>query len=187
MTNFQTAELPVLAEIAKTSQKSITKQVSLNDEIFATERQSENKKIKQINWRQQSLPETQFLHEAGSSEEKPKSFKESFLSASKNRKFELIRDGISKLRSSDKPSSESDSKIVISSTSSSTGTTSSSLKVGIAKMFTKWKTEADDGTVELEQKSFTQKRGVNIDPINVFGLRRDQSLDSATRRGLFHK
>ena len=29
--------------------------------------------------------------------------------------------------------------------------------------------------------------GVNIDPIMVFGLKRDQSLDTATRRGLFHK
>ena len=133
------------------------------------------------------MPETQFLL-AAASEEKPKSFKETFLLASNNRKFELIRDGISKLRSSDKPSgsssNENESKIVI--TASSTGT-SSSLKVGIAKMFTKWKTEADDATVETEEKSFTQKRGVMIDPINVFGLRRDQSLDSATRRGLFHK
>ena len=29
--------------------------------------------------------------------------------------------------------------------------------------------------------------GVNIDPIMVFGLKRDQSLDTATRRGIFHK
>ena len=58
-----------------------------------------------------------------------------------------------------------------------------SLKVGISKMLTRWKTEVkDDGT------SFTLKKGVNIAPINVFGgIRRDQSLDSATRRGLFHK
>ena len=39
----------------------------------------------------------------------------------------------------------------------------------------------------MQSTSFTRKKGVNIDPIIVFGLRRDQSLDSATRRGLFHK
>ena len=55
-------------------------------------------------------------------------------------------------------------------------------------MISRWKTEPP----EQQQggggvKSFTQKRGVTIDPINVFGLRRDQSLDTAARRGLFHK
>ena len=61
------------------------------------------------------------------------------------------------------------------------------LKVGIAKMLTRWKTDTDTETENRGLKSFTQKRGVNIDPINVFGIRRDQSLDTATRRGLFHK
>ena len=57
------------------------------------------------------------------------------------------------------------------------------LRVGISKMLTRWKTETRE-----EGQSFTQKKGVNIDPINVFGgMRRDHSLDSATRRGLFHK
>ena len=61
-----------------------------------------------------------------------------------------------------------------------------SLRVGISKMLTRWKTETRDSNGDA--KSFTQKKGVNIDPINVFGaIRRDQSLDSATRRGLFHK
>ena len=61
-----------------------------------------------------------------------------------------------------------------------------SLRVGISKMLTRWKTETREST--RDGKSFTQKKGVNIDPINVFGtIRRDQSLDSATRRGLFHK
>ena len=61
-----------------------------------------------------------------------------------------------------------------------------SLRVGISKMLTRWKTETRESTGDA--KSFTQKKGVNIDPINVFGaIRRDQSLDSATRRGLFHK
>ena len=61
-----------------------------------------------------------------------------------------------------------------------------SLRVGISKMLTRWKTETRESSGDA--KSFTQKKGVNIDPINVFGaIRRDQSLDSATRRGLFHK
>ena len=61
-----------------------------------------------------------------------------------------------------------------------------SLRVGISKMLTRWKTETRENSGGA--KSFTQKKGVNIDPINVFGaIRRDQSLDSATRRGLFHK
>ena len=56
-------------------------------------------------------------------------------------------------------------------------------------MISRWKTEPPE---QQQQggggvKSFTQKRGVTIDPINVLGLRRDQSLDTAARRGLFHK
>ena len=57
-------------------------------------------------------------------------------------------------------------------------------------MISRWKTEPPEQQQQQQGggvKSFTQKRGVTIDPINVLGLRRDQSLDSAARRGLFHK
>ena len=60
-------------------------------------------------------------------------------------------------------------------------------------MISRWKTDPPEQQQQQQQqqgggvKSFTQKRGVTIDPINVLGLRRDQSLDSAARRGLFHK
>ena len=57
-------------------------------------------------------------------------------------------------------------------------------------MISRWKTEPPEQQQQQGGggvKSFTQKRGVTIDPINVLGLRRDQSLDTAARRGLFHK
>ena len=63
------------------------------------------------------------------------------------------------------------------------------LQVGLARMISRWKTDPPEQQQQKGGgvKSFTQKRGVTIDPINVLGLRRDQSLDSAARRGLFHK
>ena len=72
---------------------------------------------------------------------------------------------------------------------------STSFKHSLVKIIHRWKSEQQEGEEPTggsgqppATASFTRKRGVTIDPINVFGgLRRDQSLDSATRRGLFHK
>ena len=100
------------------------------------------------------------------------------------KKFDILRESITKLRHRE------ESKPTETSETAGCGNQSSSLKVGISKMLNRWKSEAADDKKENlgGMKSFTQKRGVNIDPINVFGgLRRDQSLDSATRRGLFHR
>jgi len=80
----------------------------------------------------------------------------------------------------------------------SCSSSSTSFKHSLVKIIHRWKSEQQDGDEQLGSSSssshqpatpsFTRKRGVTIDPINVFGvLRRDQSLDSATRRGLFHK
>lgn len=159
--------------------KSVRKQSSLNDEIFSL-RHLEKQRIKENLHRQQSLPEDRI---ALTLEEKPKSLKESFLAVTQNKKFDIFRESFTKFRQSGPHSSCSDGQ-----SSDTTKDESVSIKVGFTKMLNRWKTETDDhGEFKGGLKSFTQKRGVNIDPINVFGLRRDQSLDSATRRGLFHK
>ena len=154
-------------------EKKITKQVSLNDEIFYAERQKEKEEIKEKIKRQQSLPEEHL------SNEKPKTFRESLIAVTQTKKFEIFRDSLIKFRSSGVRSDTTDQEQITSDPNQST-----SLRVGIAKMLHRWKSETEEGNCP---KSFTQKKGVNIDPINVFGIRRDQSLDSATRRGLFHK
>ena len=155
--------------------KSIIKQVSLNDELFFLQRREERENIKEKIKRQQSLPECNFL-----SEEKPKTFRDSFLAVTQTKKFDIFLEGITKLRKSSVARTE---ERCSPPPPEDPGGERTSLKVGIAKMLNKWKTETDDNP-----KSFTQKRGVTIDPINVFSLRRDQSLDSAaTRRGLFHR
>ena len=176
---LQVTEITVLEESSE-RQKSVRKQASLNDEIFYAERQNEREAIKEKLRRQRSLPDGNFSTDE---EEKPKTFKDSILAVTNTKKFDILRESITKLRHREesKPTETSE-----------TGgcNQSSSLKVGISKMLNRWKSEADNKH-ENEgggMKSFTQKRGVNIDPINVFGgLRRDQSLDSATRRGLFHR
>ena len=154
-------------------EKQIKKQVSLNDEIFYAERQKENEEIKVKIKRQQSLPEEHL------SNKKPKTFRESLMAVTQTKKFEIFRDGLTKFRSSSAHSETPEQEAVATDPNQST-----SLRVGIAKMLHRWKSETEDDSL---QKSFTQKKGVNIDPINVFGIRRDQSLDSATRRGLFHR
>ena len=170
--------------------KSIRKQVSLNDELFFTERQKEKENIKEKIRRQQSLPECHF-----SSEEKPKTLRESFLAVTQTKKFDIFLEGITKLRKS--PAARTEERPAPAppqadlAADKDAGVQKTSLGIGISKMLNKWKSEAEDNS---GLKSFTQKRGVTIDPINVLGLRRDQSLDrsldrsldSATRRGLFH-
>lgn len=58
-------------------------------------------------------------------------------------------------------------------------------------MLSRWKSDSEAGTAAThnpsQTKSFTQKKGVSIEPICVAGLRRDGSLDTAARRGLFHR
>ena len=158
--------------------KSIIKQVSLNDELFFLQRREERENIKEQIKRQQSLPESHIL-----SEEKPKTFRDSILAVTQTKKFDIFLEGITKLRKS--TVARTDERCSPPPPPEGPGEQKTSLKVGIAKMLNKWKSESDDKT---GLKSFTQKRGVNIDPINVFSLRRDQSLDSAaTRRGLFHR
>ena len=157
--------------------KSIIKQVSLNDELFFLQRREERENIKEQIKRQQSLPECHFL-----SEEKPKTFRDSFLAVTQTKKFEIFLDGITKLRKSSVTRTEEPSS---PPPPEDPGGQRTSLKVGIAKMLNKWKSESEE---KPGPKSFTQKRGVTIDPINVFSLRRDASLESAaTRRGLFHR
>ena len=154
-------------------EKQIRKQVSLNDEIFYLERQKEKEEIKEKIKRQQSLPEEHL------SNEKPKTFRESLIAVTQTKKFDIFRDSLIKFRGSGVRSDTEEQEQVTSDPSQGT-----SLRIGIAKMLHRWKSETEEGD---SPKSFTQKKGVNIDPINVFGIRRDQSLDSATRRGLFHK
>ena len=178
---LQVTEITVLEESSE-RQKSVRKQASLNDEIFYAERQNEREAIKEKLRRQRSLPDGNFSTDE---EEKPKTFKDSILAVTNTKKFDILRESITKLRHREesKPTETSET---------GGGNQSSSLKVGISKMLNRWKSEAADNKNDDDNvggmKSFTQKRGVNIDPINVFGgLRRDQSLDSATRRGLFHR
>ena len=173
---FKVTEITMLRNDEKAG-KSLIKQVSLNDELFFLQRREERENIKEQIKRQQSLPESHFL-----SEEKPKTFRDSFLAVTQTKKFDIFLEGITKLRKSSVARTEERSSPPPPSEPVDQRT---SLKVGIAKMLHKWKSESDDNP---GLKSFTQKRGVNIDPINVFSLRRDQSLDSAaTRRGLFHR
>lgn len=173
---FKVTEITMLKNEEK-SGKSLIKQVSLNDELFFLQRREERENIKEQIKRQQSLPECHFL-----SEEKPKTFRDSFLAVTQTKKFDIFLEGITKLRKSSVARTEEQ---YCPPPPEDPGGQGTSLKVGIAKMLNKWKSESDD---EPGQKSFTQKRGVRIDPINVFSLRRDASLDSAaTRRGLFHR
>ena len=65
--------------------KSIIKQVSLNDELFFLQRREERENIKEKIKRQQSLPECNFL-----SEEKPKTFRDSFLAVTQTTKFDIF-------------------------------------------------------------------------------------------------
>ena len=147
--------------------------------MFSADRQKDREAIKEKLRRQRSLPVENIFSDA---DEKPKSFKDSILAVTNTKKFDILRESITKLRHREesKPTETSETEGC---------NQSSSLKVGISKMLNRWKSEADEKHEHVgAMKSFTQKRGVNIDPINVFGgLRRDQSLDSATRRGLFHR
>ena len=163
----------------QSSLRGVIKQASLNDEIFSSERQSERRKIKENLKKQQSLPESQLVTTL--EEEKPKSLRESIMAV--NKKFDIFREGFTKLRNNN--ASGSGVTTEVSSARDEPG----SIKVGFTKMLNRWKTESDPSSGELTGglRSFTEKRGVNIDPINVFSLRRDQSLDTATRRGLFHR
>ena len=173
MLAFKVTEV-IIREKERNNEKCIKKQVSLNDELFFIERQKEREKIKEKVRRQQSLPECHF-----SSEERPRSLKDSFLAVTQRKKFDIFLEGITKLRKSAVTRTEERPAVPGSEAGERR-----SLKVGISKMLNKWKSETEE---ETGLKSFTQKRGVTIDPINVLGLRRDPSLDSATRRGLYHR
>ena len=176
--SLQVTEITVL-DSSSESLKSIKKQASLNDEIFYVERKQDREALKEKLRRQRSLPDGNFSTDK---DETPKTFKDSILAVTNTKKFGILRESITKLRHREEPKPAETSE-------TRGGNQSSSLKVGISKMLNRWKSEVDDkGESAGGLKSFTQKRGVNIDPINVFGgLRRDQSLDSATRRGLFHR
>ena len=171
--------MTVLEECSEKHQL-LKKQASLNDEIFYADRKKEREAIKEKLRRQRSLPDGNF---SKSEDVKPKTFKDSILAVTNTKKFDILRESITKLRHRE------ESKPTETSETGGGGNQSSALKVGISKMLNRWKSEADEKHKDVGgMKSFTQKRGVNIDPINVFGgLRRDQSLDSATRRGLFHR
>ena len=161
-----------LVEIAKPI-KHLTKQTSLNDELFFEERKKEKEAIRDKIKRQQSLP-------SRPSDDIKVGIKETLKAAAQSKQFDLFRDRFSKAKDTDKPAANS------AENEKPNNTQNMSFTNGLAKILYRWKSE-DKKEKPDPQNSFTRKRGVNIDPIVVFGLRRDQSLDSATRRGLFHK
>ena len=166
----------------------VRKQVSLNDEIFCQYRTQAKEELKQKLKRQQSLPEEQLPSK------KPKTFKESLMAVTQTKQFEIFRDSLNKLKTGNnkqgKQTSESDiTEKQLPDTKdmdvkADENVSSSGLKGGLVKIINRLKSEQPEDP--SKPTSFTHKKGVTIDPINVF-IRRDQSLDSATRRGLFHK
>ena len=126
--------------------------------------------------RQQSLPvQTQ------TRTDEETSVKETLFASAQKNKFDVFREKFSKLRDSKGANSP-----VPAPPYEGRSSQNMSFTHGLAKILHRWKSEQEPEQTQL-QTSFTRKKGVNIDPIVVFGLRRDQSLDSATRRGLFHK
>ena len=62
-------------------------------------------------------------------------------------------------------------------------------KVSLSKMLTGLKSDSESeskGAVE-ELKSFTQKRGINIDPINMFWIHRQKDQTNSPKCGILHK
>ena len=62
-------------------------------------------------------------------------------------------------------------------------------KVSLSKMLTGLKSDPEaesKGAVE-ELKSFTQKRGINIDPINMFWIHRQKDQTTTPKCGILHK
>lgn len=153
---------------------SLPKQTSMNDELFFTERKLEKEAIRDQIQRQQSLPSD---HGDG----KKTSLKESLFAAAQSTQLDAFREKFTKLRETRTERATAESSQETEPSSQNTSFTH-----GLVKILHRWKSEQETDNPEV-QSSFTRKKGVNIDPIVVFGLRRDQSLDSATRRGLFHK
>ena len=145
--------------------------MSLNDELFCEERKLEKKAIRDQIQRQQSLPSEHIESKRG--------LKESICLDASSSRFDGLRERFSKFREASKETEQAQEPTQESSTNKS-------FTHGLVKILHRWKSEHEPNKTQI-QSSFTRKKGVNIDPIMVFGLRRDQSLDSATRRGLFHK
>ena len=139
------------------------KQVSLNDEIFFLERQKEKNKIKEKIGRQISFPE-----EATSMDK---------IFCTSNQKLGPLLESQEKDWETTKHDEESQSN------------QGSKFKVSLSKMLTGLKSDPEaeaKGAVE-ELKSFTQKRGINIDPINMFWIHRQKDQTNASKCGILHK
>ena len=66
--------------------------------MFCAERRRERQEIKERIRRQRSLPEGHLA--ADDAKEKPKTFKESLLAVTNTKNFEILREGLTKLRNS---------------------------------------------------------------------------------------
>ena len=187
----------------------LPKQMSLNDEMFCSdERKREKAAVRERIKRQQSLP-CEKPDTRRKNDEKKSIMTAASASAAATAvpsQFDVFRERFSKLREpatkDNHPQGGGGSGQDQRPARDVAGRglpPNKSFTHGLVKILHRWKSEHEPTTAPASggggggtnkspiQASFTRKKGVNIDPIMVFGLRRDQSLDSATRRGLFHK
>ena len=107
--------------------------------MFCAERRKERQEIKERIRRQRSLPEGHLA--ADDTKERPKTFKESLLAVTNTKNFEILRDGLTKLRNSsggghrDEAVPETGAEAAAAEADSVEAGTSSSLKVRLPQYF----------------------------------------------------